>query len=371
MEYKHIASMKDRPSLLGFGCMRFPTTEHGEIDEMEAEKMLDTAIAAGVNYIDTAFPYHNGNSEPFVGRVLKKYPRDRIYLATKLPVWMVNSEADVKKMFAEQCKRLQTDYIDFYLLHALDRKKWQKVLDLQIIPFLEQMKQEGKIRHIGFSFHDEFTVFQNILLYRDWDFCQIQLNYMDTDVQAGKKGYQLAEKLGIPMVIMEPIKGGRLVHLPKDIKEQFIDQDPSYSIASWALRYVASLPNVKVVLSGMSTMKQVMDNLKTFHPFIPLSKDEFHFIHDIAKELRSRMKNDCTGCGYCMPCPFGIDIPGNFRIWNEEAMYGDFAAANDAYETMAEAAACHCQTCGKCETLCPQHIAIREDLKKVAKHFAQ
>lgn len=371
MEYKHIDTMDATPSLLGFGCMRFPTLDNGTIDEAEAEKMLDTAIAHGVNYIDTAYPYHDGDSEPFVGRVLKKYDRDQFYLATKLPIWKLESKEDVKRIFEEQLQRLQVEYVDFYLLHALDHEKWEKVLALDVLPFLEQMKAEGKIRNLGFSFHDDFEVFQTILLYRDWDFCQIQLNYMDTHIQAGLKGYRLADKLGIPMVIMEPIKGGRLVNLPDDIKEMFIDQDPSRSIASWALRWVASLPNVKVVLSGMSTMKQVLDNLKTFDQFVPLNEEELKTVTRVAETIRSRVKNGCTGCAYCMPCPFGIDIPNNFKVWNEEAMYGNFHKANDQYEEMKEAAACHCQKCGKCETMCPQQISIREDLEKVAKYFAQ
>lgn len=371
MEYKHIDTLEDKPSLLGFGCMRFPTLEDGSIDEVEAEKMIDTAIQSGVNYIDTAYPYHNGDSEPFVGKVLKKYDRSSFYLATKLPVWKLETQADVETLFNQQLERLQVDYIDYYLLHALDAKKWKKVLELEIIPFVEKMKEEGKIRHIGFSFHDDYDVFQSILLYRDWDFCQIQLNYMDTAIQAGLKGYKLAEKLSIPIIIMEPIKGGSLVNLPLDIKTLFIDEDPSKSIASWALRYVASLQNVKVVLSGMSTMKQVVDNLKTFTNFEPLSKQELQTVERVAQAIRDRVRNGCSGCGYCMPCPFGIDIPGNFKIWNEEAMYGNRSGANDTYEEMKEAAAIHCKKCGKCETMCPQQIQIREDLEEVAKYFAQ
>lgn len=371
MEYKHIDSLDDRPSLLGFGCMRFPILEDGNIDEVEAEKMIDTAIAAGVNYIDTAYPYHNGDSEPFVGRVLKKYDRHSYYLATKLPIWKLEKKEDVELLFNEQLSRLQVDYVDYYLLHALDAKKWQKVLELDIVPFLEKMKEEGKIRHIGFSFHDDYDVFQTILLYRDWDFCQIQLNYMDTNIQAGLKGYKLADKMGIPMVIMEPIKGGQLINLPQDIKEIFIDEDPSKSIASWALRYVASLPNVKVVLSGMSTMKHVLDNLKTFTSFEPLSQHELMVVERVAQAIRSRVKNGCTGCAYCMPCPYGVDIPANFKIWNQEAMYGNRSIANDKYEDMKEAAALHCKKCGACEKMCPQQIEIRRDLEEVAKYFAQ
>lgn len=371
MEYKHINTMSDQPSLLGFGCMRFPLTDNGEIDEEEAERMLDKAITSGVNYIDTAYPYHNGQSEPFVGRVLKKYPRNQIYLATKLPLWEVKTKQDVKALFEKQLQRLQVDYIDFYLIHALDKERWQKTLDLEVIPFLKAMKEAGKIRHIGFSFHDDYDVFQNIILYHDWDFCQIQLNYMDTQIQAGIKGYQLAEKLNIPLVVMEPIKGGRLVNLPQEIKEKFIDENPANSIASWALRYVASLPNVKVVLSGMSTMKQVLDNLKTFDHFIPLNERELQLIHEAVQALRQKVKNGCTACGYCMPCPFGINIPANFKIWNEEAMYQNYRQANEQYAALQQAAACYCQKCGKCESACPQQIAIRDDLAKVAKYFAQ
>ncbi len=369
MEYKEIATMKERPSLLGFGCMRFPTLENGSINEEEAEQMLDTAIAAGVNYIDTANPYHNGESEPFVGRVLKKYPRESFYLATKLPIWKAETAQAAKDIFFEQLNRLQTDYFDFYLVHALDDARWQKVLEFEIIPFLEQMKKEGKIRNLGFSFHDDYLVFEKILLYRSWDFCQIQLNYMDTDIQAGLKGYQLAEKMGVPLVIMEPIKGGKLVNLSADIIETMQKQNPNRSVASWALRYVASLPNVKVVLSGMSTMSQVKDNLKVFDPFIPFNEEEQKMITDIAAKLRERVKNGCTGCEYCMPCPFGVNIPQNFKIWNEEAMYGDYAVSKELYVALKDAMASQCKKCGKCETMCPQHIAIRKDLETIAAYF--
>lgn len=371
MEKKVLQNLQIEPSLLGFGCMRFPTNEEGKIDEVEAEKMLDLAIQSGVTYIDTAYPYHDGESEPFVGRVLKKYPREQFFLATKLPIWKLTKKEDAMTIFEEQLERLQVDYVDFYLLHALDHEKWKKILEWDILSYLDDLKKQGKIRHIGFSFHDDFEVFEKILLYRDWDFCQIQLNYMDTDIQAGLHGYKLAEKLDIPMIVMEPIKGGTLVDLPQDIKEIFIDEDPSKSIASWALRWVASLPNVKVVLSGMSTYKQVADNLKTFVNFKPLSFEEVKTVETVARKIRERMKNGCTGCAYCMPCPFGVDIPKNFKIWNEEAMYGNRSAANDKYEAMNESCAKNCQQCGACEKVCPQKIAIREDLQEVSKYFAQ
>lgn len=371
MEYKHIKTMDTRPSLLGLGCMRFPLNENNEIEETIAEQMLDKAIREGVNYIDTAYPYHNGQSEIFVGKILKKYPRNQLYLASKLPIWLLNTKEDVKALFEKQLERLQVDTIDFYLIHALDKEKWQKVIDLEVIPFLETMKQAGKIRYLGFSFHDDYETFQNILLYHDWDFCQIQLNYMDTQIQAGMKGYQLAEKLEIPIIVMEPIKGGRLVNLPDDLKERLIDSDPSCSIASWALRWVAGLPNVKVVLSGMSSMKQVIDNLKTFRSFTPLNDNELQLIETIANELRSRVKNGCTGCGYCMPCPFGVDIPANFKLYNEAAMYPKDERIRRQYLELGNKKAQYCQKCGKCESECPQHISIRDDLIEVSKYFHQ
>ncbi len=370
MEYKHIKTLTAKPSLLGFGCMRFPLDENNEIDEEIAGQMLDKAINEGVNYIDTAYPYHNGTSEPFVGKVIKKYPRSQIYLASKLPIWLAKKKADVKALFEEQLKRLQVDYIDFYLIHALDKEKWQKTLELDVIPFLTEMKQAGKIRYLGFSFHDDYEVFQNILLYHDWDFCQIQLNYMDTQIQAGLKGYQLADKLDIPLIVMEPIKGGRLVNLPQDLKERLIDYEPSNSIASWALRWVASLPNVKVVLSGMSSMKQVLDNLETFRQFTPLNEEEQQLIDETAQALHARVKNGCTGCGYCMPCPFGVDIPANFRIWNEAAMFEQQEAGEKQYAALSSKAAQFCQKCGKCEAVCPQHIAVRDDLESVQKELS-
>lgn len=371
MEYRQFEKLGVSPSLLGFGCMRFPQNPDGSICEPEAEKMLDTAIQAGVSYIDTAYPYHNGDSEPFVGRVLKKYDRSRLFLATKLPVWNVKTLDDAKRLFQEQLDRLQTDYVDFYLLHCLDKEKWQLVLDLGLIPYFEEMKKEGKIRFFGFSFHDDFEVFKTILTYRDWDFCQIQYNYVDTDIQAGDRGYELAEELGVPLVIMEPVKGGSLAALPEEVTEPFRSYKPDASISSWALRWVASKPNVKVVLSGMSDMEQVNDNLQTFGSFQPLSLREKELVADVAAAIKKRTKNGCTGCAYCMPCPFGVNIPQNFRIWNDLSMYGNVNRTRQAYfkDLEESARADQCQKCGKCEEVCPQSLSIRENLEAAAKEM--
>ena len=372
MEYRKFEKLNIAPSVLGWGCMRMPKKEDGTIDEAEAERMIDYAISQGVTYIDTAYPYHNGESEPFVGKVLKKYPRDAFYLATKLPIWELKTKEDVARIFNAQLERLGVDYVDFYLLHALDAKKWQTVLDLDILPFVDEMKKAGKIKNIGFSFHDEYATFEKIITYRPWDFCQIQYNYMDIDIQAGDKGYALAEKLGVPLVIMEPIKGGSLATLPKDIDAIFKSQDENASTASWALRWVASHSNCKVILSGMSTFEQLEDNLKTFNrEDVNLNEQEMATVAKVREAINARMKNGCTGCAYCMPCPFGINIPQNFAIWNREAMYGDTVKAKNDYATLSEAQAALCKKCGKCEKVCPQALPIREDLARVAKDLGE
>lgn len=296
VEKRKLEKLGIETSLLGFGCMRFPTLSNGSIDEIEAEKMIDCAMKRGVNYIDTAYPYHNGDSEPFVGKVLDKYDRDSYYLATKLPAWQIKSLDHAKELFEEQLQRLHKDYIDFYLLHALNLESWNKMVDMGVVEFCEQLKEEGKIRYLGFSFHDSYSVFEEILNYRTWDFCQIQLNYMDVEEQAGIKGYELTEKMGIPLVIMEPVKGGSLAAYPEDITNIFYSVDKDASIASWALRWVGTLPNVKVILSGMSTMEQVEDNLKTFEHFKPFNEIEQKAVKKVVDALHSRVKNGCTGC---------------------------------------------------------------------------
>lgn len=359
-------------SLLGFGCMRFPLDKEGNIDEEEAEKMIDYAIENGVTYIDTAYPYHNGDSEPFVGKVLKKYNRNSYTLATKLPIWEIDSQQKAREIFESQLKRLDVDYVDFYLLHALDEKKWNKVLEYKIIELCEELKREGKIKYLGFSFHDEFEVFERIIRYYPWDFCQLQLNYMDMNIQAGQKGVDLAHELDIPLVVMEPIKGGSLATLPDDVTSMFKTYNKNASLASWALRYVGTLPGVKVILSGMSTFEQVKDNIKTFQDYQNLSQEELDIVLEVADTLHSRTKNGCTGCSYCMPCPFGIDIPSNFKYWNNRFIYDDAQKFKTRYQSLAkEAKASQCKECGACEKMCPQQLSIRADLKRVVEDMGE
>ena len=365
MEIRKWNNKETATSLLGFGCMRFPTTAEEKIDVARAEAMLDTAIAAGVNYLDTAYFYHEGESELFVGNAIKKYDRSSLYLATKLPVGRVQTLEDAKRIFAEQLEKLQTDYLDFYLLHALNKAGWDRMKEQGVVEYCQQLKAEGKIKNFGFSFHDSYEVFEEILHYRQWDFCQIQYNYMDTQEQAGDRGYALSEELGVPLVIMEPVKGGSLANFSDDINAKFKAANPDASIASWALRWVGSHENVKVVLSGMSTEAQVADNLKTFENFKPLTEAELQTIDEVTAELRSRVKNGCTGCRYCMPCPVGVNIPGNFAVWNKYHMYGtyDHVKWNWEKQLKDEEKAKNCIKCGKCEAVCPQKLSIRSDLE--------
>ena len=372
MEKRAMEKLGIETSLLGFGCMRFPMMADGKIDEAEAERMLDQAYAAGVNSYDTAYPYHNGESERVVGRVMKKYDRSSFFLATKLPCWLIKNTDDIERIFKEQLEKLQTDYIDFYLMHALNKDSFQKMVDIGCVEKLEQLKAEGKIRYLGFSFHDKYEAFERIINYRDWDFCQIQLNYLDAGEreefqQAGMKGYHLTEEKNIPLIIMEPVRGGSLAAFPEDITEVFHGLNPDASIASYALRWVGSLPNVKVILSGMSTMDQLTDNLKTFDKFEPHSEKETETIDKVVAMINSRMQNGCTACRYCLPCPAGVDIPRNFRIWNLYHMYGNYNAVKWDWEDGLgeEHKAKNCIKCGKCEKACPQKLSIRADLERV------
>jgi len=371
MEYREMKNIGAKTSLLGFGCMRFPTNADGSINEEEALAMLDRAYHAGVNYFDTAYPYHGGKSEPLTGRALDRYPRDSYYLATKLPIWEVKTLDDAKRIFTDQLERLHKDYVDFYLMHALNRDRWNTVKKLGILEYCEQLRSEGKLRYLGFSFHDDYEAFEEILTSYHWDFCQIQLNYMDKDTQATLKGVELAERLGVPMVIMEPVKGGSLAALPEDITAKFREVRPDASTPSWALRYVASFPNVKVVLSGMSDMAQVEDNLSTFTPFEPLGEAEQAAVASVADALHARVMNGCTACRYCMPCPAGVNIPGSFGAWNEYHIYGNLADTKWVWghEIPDSAKPKNCIRCGKCERVCPQKISIRADLAKVQEEL--
>lgn len=371
MEFRKMENIGAEVSLLGFGCMRYPTDEQGNIDREQAFAMIDEAYRNGVNYFDTAYPYHGGTSEGVTGEALNRYPRESYYLATKLPVWSVKTLKDAKNIFADQLSRLQKDFVDFYLMHALNKDRWETVKELKILDYFKELKEQGKIRYLGFSFHDDYNVFEEILSSYPWDFCQIQFNYMDRDTQATDKGIALAESLGIPVVVMEPVKGGSLANLPEDITKIFRESRPKDTASSWALRYVGTFSNVKVILSGMSDLSQVKDNLKTFGTFEPLSEEEKGVVDRVAGALHARVQNGCTACRYCMPCPAGVDIPGSFKIWNTYHVYNNVKDTLQRWngELRAEAKPVNCVECGKCEAACPQKIQIRKDLKRVQKEM--
>ena len=367
MQYRSFNDFKT--SILGFGCMRFPIDEKGNIDEEKTFNMLDKALENGVNYYDTAYPYHNKNSELVLGRWLQTIDRDSVYVASKSPVWLINNIQEFDEMLDKQLERLQVDHLDFYLLHALNAERFNKLCDMGLFEHLADVKVSGKISHIGFSFHDDYEVFEKIIKHYPWDFCQIQYNYMDINYQAGDKGYELAKKMHIPMVIMEPIRGGMLANVPSEIKELFNSYDNN-SPASWALRWVMAHDNVMCVLSGMSNMDQVVNNLHTANLDLNLTNRQEEIYKEARALFNKRIQVNCTGCRYCMPCPFGVDIPDNFKVYNEGFIYDLKDKNKKEYQFIDESHRSNvCQKCGACITKCPQHIDIPHMLEMITKTY--
>lgn len=375
MLYRKYGKTNEEISVLGFGCMRFPVIDDDttKINEEEAIKMLRYAIDSGVNYIDTAYPYHGGESEPFVGRALRDGYRERVKLATKLSPWMVETREDMDRILNDQLNRLETNTIDFYLLHALNDRAWTKFKSLDVIDFLEKAKASGKIKHIGFSFHDRVDLFKEIVDYYDWSFCQIQYNYLDENTQAGREGLEYAASKGLGIAIMEPLRGGSLTRkLPHEIERAWEQSPIKRSPAEWALRWLWNHPEISVVLSGMTTMEQVEENIKVADQAEPdsLTEKEMALIDFAKQTFKEKMKVNCTACKYCMPCPVGVDIPQCFALYNEAHFTEDIPRAKFLYNgfilTRDEEKASNCIECGKCEKQCPQDIAIRKELKNVA-----
>jgi predicted aldo/keto reductase-like oxidoreductase len=369
MEKRKIASLNAELSLLGFGLMRLPTVtgDKNKIDYPKAQAMIDRAYKAGVNYYDTAYVYHNGESEVFAGGTLSKYPRDSYYLATKMPSWdLVKSKDDVKRIFDEQLARCKTSYFDFYLAHSLDQGRMNSLRD-NIYSVLRAKKEEGVIRRLGFSFHDHPDVIKGIVKDYEWDFAQIQLNYLDWDTSNAKSLYDTLTRNNIPIVIMEPVKGGTLSSLNEKTLEVFRKADSASSAASWALRFAASLPNVITVLSGMTEPEHVEDNLKTFGAFRPLSDADRKVLDEAVSVYRSSGSIPCTGCRYCMDCPSGVDIPRVFALYNHYLFTKNKFNFGNQYKTMDKSEQAHnCVSCGKCEDLCPQKIGIPKYMKEIA-----
>lgn len=370
MHYRNFTKDNIQVSALGFGCMRFPILEEdsSKIDEEQSIEMIRYAIDNGVNYIDTAYPYHQGNSEPFVAKALKDGYREKIYLATKLPSWLINDYEDFHKYLDEQLERLDTEYIDFYLLHTLNKDSWENLKELDVLRFIDEAKKSGKIKYIGFSFHDEIDVFKEIVDYHDWDFCQIQYNYLDINYQAGEEGLKYANDKGISVVIMEPIKGGKLVDPSDEIKEIWDSNDIKRTPAEWALRWVLNHKEVSLLLSGMNNLEQVKENIATVSNAEPdhLNEKEISLINRVKDIYEEKIQVGCTSCEYCLPCPEGVSIPNTFQIYNDYYVFGTEEDSKNKYKNYIDKGidASRCVECGHCETMCPQNLEIIKSLKE-------
>lgn len=372
IDRRMIPALGKEISRLGYGGMRFPKNGD-EVDVDAAVQLLRKAYEMGINYFDTAMVYHKGESEKIFGKAFEPYPRDSYLIADKMSIWLCSDEEDMKARFYNQLKTLKTDYIDFYLVHSLNRNHYKKVKDLHCVEFLQQMKQEGKIKHLGFSFHDTYQVFTQILNDYTWDFVQIQLNYLDWHNQGAEQLYRELERRNLPVMVMEPVRGGYLATIDSERAKPFLELEPQHSIASWAIRWVESLPQVAVVLSGMSDLQQLEDNVATMTHFEPMNEQELAAIDRVVEEIRKVNEIPCTGCRYCMDCPMGVDIPEIFSIYSQYKIFGKEKAFVQDYEEVVEHGngAEHCVRCMACTTKCPQMIAIPDKLEMIAKLYAQ
>ncbi len=385
MLYRDFGNTNEKVSALGFGCMRLPVKNNNptDIDEEKAIKMIRHAIGHGVNYIDTAYPYHGvsmdqgGASEPFLAKVLKDGYREKVKIATKLPSWAVEARADMDKFLDEQLKRLETDYIDFYMVHGINKSNWENLKELGFEEFLDEAIADGRIKYAGFSFHDRIELFKEVVDHYDWSFCTIQLNYLDDEYQAGEEGLEYASAKGLGVAVMEPLKGGQLAtNIPAGVQELFEGDEKQRSPAEWALRWVWNHPEVSVVLSGMNTMEQLEENLEIAqeaHPNI-LTDHELNITEQAKSIFEKKVKINCTNCGYCLPCPSGVNIPENFVKYNEYFLFGspemmDLYKFNYYSFVPEHEQAAVCRECGSCEEHCPQGIEIIQGLKEVKEFF--
>ncbi|MCD4719804.1 MAG: aldo/keto reductase [Desulfobacula sp.] len=379
MQYRKIPKTGEEISILGFGCMRLPE-KRGGIDEKRAKKQLLMAIDEGVNYFDTAMPYHMGASETFLGKALSEEGlRGKINIATKLPPWSVNQSEDMDKLISAQLKKLKTDYIDYYLLHALNGEFFKKLLEFGVLEFLSKLKADGIIRNAGFSFHGKRKDFKKIIDSYDWEFCQIQYNYLDIKSQAGKKGLEYASEKDVGIIIMEPLRGGNLAkNPPKQIKEIWEGSETKRKPVEWSLEWIWNHPQVTTVLSGMNNEDHITQNIKIANKVLPesMSQRDLEIVSKTEKLYRKFMKVGCTGCGYCMPCPSGVNIPTCFEFYNDYHMFDDKKNAKLFYLGMCggllsnkPSYASLCEECGECEKVCPQGLPIIDSLKDVTNEF--
>ncbi len=363
MQYRKFGTVDFHVSALGFGAMRLPTQDDN-IENEEARNMLYYAIDNGLNYIDTAYPYHGGQSEVFVGNALKNGYRAKVKVATKLPAWLVKEAADFDRFFNEQLERLRMEYVDFYLLHSLNTNFWTNLRDLGVIKWAEEQIKQGRIGHLGFSFHDKPPVFLEIVDAYDWTFCQIQHNYIDIEEQAGTAGLKYAAAKDIAVVVMEPILGGRLVDPPQSVQAIWDSADIKRTPADWALQWLWNQPEVATVLSGMSSMQQTRENIASAeHSKIGLLTDaELALVGKVREVYQSLAVIPCTACEYCLPCPSGVNIPRNFGTYNMGLMYDKPEAAREGYNqwTPEDQRSVNCTQCGECDPKCPQQIPISQ-----------
>ncbi|MBO3753896.1 MAG: aldo/keto reductase [Candidatus Brockarchaeota archaeon] len=374
MKYRRFGKLDWQVSALGFGCMRLPVigNDHSKVDEPEAIRMIRYAIDHGVNYVDTAYPYHGGNGEIIVGKALRDGYRERVRLATKMPIWNINSREDMDRIFEEQLKKLQTEYVDFYLLHALNKNSWLKIKNLNVFDWAERVVSEDRIKYLGFSFHDDYEVFKEIIdAYDKWALCQIQYNYENEEVQAGTRGLKYAAGKRLAVVIMEPLLGGVLANPPPAVKQIWDEagKDP----VEMALKWLWNKPEVSVVLSGMSTMEQVKRNIEfaSRSGVGLLTEEDLKLIARVHVKYKELRPIPCTKCGYCMPCPNGVDIPWNFEVYNNGVAYNSIGSARWAYNNNipAEKRASACVGCRTCEEKCPQRIPISEWMQRIDKEL--
>ena len=375
MKYRKFGKLDWKVSALGFGGMRFPILNNnfGNVNEPEAISMMRYAFDHGVNYVDSAWGYHYGNSELVIGKALQDGYREKVRIATKLPCYEVKSYEDFDRLLSEQAKRLQTKKIDFYLLHGLNRREWPKVRDLGVIKWAESAIANGRIGYLGFSFHDDYEVFQEIVdAYDNWTLCQIQYNYMDEEFQAGTRGLRYAHRKGLAVVVMEPLRAGRLARPPEKVARVWVNAPAHGTPQEWGLRWVWNHPEVTIVLSGMNTMGQVIENVASAEHSQPnnLTADELALIERVREAYLSLNQVSCTACRYCMPCPNGVDIPRIFELYNDAIIYGDSRHPRWAYSVnspgilIAESRADKCIKCDQCLEKCPQKLPIPELLEK-------
>lgn len=381
MNYRNFGDLGFKSSAFGLGCMRFPLlknddgTDSKEIDQQKTTEMIRYAIDNGVTYIDTAYPYHYGESENVVGRALKDGYREKVILVTKCPVWATDKYEDFETILDEQLKKLQVEYVDFYLLHALNRKTWEKINKINVFDFIKEAKEKGKIKHVGFSFHDELPLFKEIIDAYDFEMCQIQLNLLDEYYQAGLEGMRYAAAKGVPVVIMEPLKGGVLANnVPEDIKKIYNDYNSEITPVEWAFKFLYNFKEVVTILSGCSTLEQVKDNIRIFSKseVDKLNEKDLELINTVKTKYKEKIKVGCTGCNYCMPCPSNVNIPEIFATYNYSSLF-DFEVNKNYYNDQIvkdNKDSSKCVECGKCESACPQGIHIIDKLKEAALCFS-